>query len=87
MAMATHAMTSQGIERSTGRSRGISGLVGWFDDVASKLSKSWAWYRDYQNTVRELRSLSEKELNDIGIARCDIATIAMQSANATHDAR
>ena len=85
--MATHAMTSHGLERSNGRSRDKSVLIGWFDDVVSKISRSWAWYRDYQNTVRELGGLSEKELDDIGIARCDIPTIAMQSANAAHNAR
>lgn len=33
----------------------------------------------YKKTVRELSSLSDHELSDIGIARCDIYAIARQA--------
>ncbi len=37
-------------------------------------------WRAYQNTVRELDRLSAHELNDLGISRYDIPSIARQSA-------
>jgi uncharacterized protein YjiS (DUF1127 family) len=33
-------------------------------------------WRRYRQTVKELRRLSIRELNDIGISRCDIPEIA-----------
>ena len=33
-------------------------------------------YQRYRQTVRELRGMSDKELNDIGISRFDICAIA-----------
>lgn len=38
-----------------------------------KTIKKW---REYQATVRELSSLTNRELNDLGIVRTDIKTIA-----------
>ena len=32
----------------------------------------------YQQTVRELQALNNRELNDLGIARADIAKVARQ---------
>ena len=39
--------------------------------------QSWLTYRE---TVRELESLSERELSDLGIGRADIRDIARQAA-------
>lgn len=36
-------------------------------------------YKSYRNTVRELSNLSDRELNDLGISRCDIPRIAKES--------
>jgi uncharacterized protein YjiS (DUF1127 family) len=36
--------------------------------------------RRYKTTVRELLSLSDRELSDIGISRCDIRRIAKQNS-------
>ena len=38
-----------------------------------------AWWR-YQENVRELSSLADRELADIGVARSEIPSIAWQSA-------
>jgi uncharacterized protein YjiS (DUF1127 family) len=48
-----------------------------FGTVASRLKA----YRKYQETYRELSRLSKRELDDLGIARADIARIARQAAN------
>lgn len=83
--MAAHAISSHGIERSGERRHGGSPLLELLKDVASKLVASWAWYRDRRRTEGELARLSDRELDDIGIARCDIPVIAMQSANASQN--
>ena len=44
--------------------------------IAAKL----AAYRRYRESVRELSRLSDRELSDLGIARCDIEFVARQSA-------
>lgn len=36
------------------------------------IRKHFARWRAHRNTIRELSSLSDRELNDIGIARSDI---------------
>ncbi|MEO6395096.1 MAG: DUF1127 domain-containing protein [Devosia sp.] len=41
--------------------------------------KKWA---AYQQTVRELASLDNRQLNDLGISRADIAKIARDHARA-----
>jgi uncharacterized protein YjiS (DUF1127 family) len=46
--------------------------------IAAKLN---AWRR-YREALRELSQLSDYELNDIGISRCDIELVARQSVAA-----
>lgn len=36
-------------------------------------------YRRYRRTVSELSRMSNRELNDLGISRCDIERIARES--------
>lgn len=85
--MATHVMTPHGAERLEAYRREASFLPGWLSEITLKLAASWAWYRDYRKTLRELGTLSNKELDDIGILPCDIQVIAMQSANAARETR
>lgn len=47
-----------------------------FDTVVTKLRT----YRKYQETYRELARLSTRELDDLGISRGDIPTIARRAA-------
>ncbi len=46
--------------------------------LAARIS---AWRR-YRSSVRELSCLSDRDLNDLGISRADIETVARQSARA-----
>lgn len=50
----------------------IEGLL----DSLKELRKSWELYKAVRQTEKELRALSDRELNDIGIARGDIYSIA-----------
>ena len=50
----------------------IEGLL----DSLKELRKSWEAHQAVRQTEKELRSLSDRELNDIGIARGDIYSIA-----------
>lgn len=43
-----------------------------------KMKRSWDNKMRYRKTVAELNSLSDRELHDIGINRCDIYHIAME---------
>jgi uncharacterized protein YjiS (DUF1127 family) len=43
------------------------------------LSKIRAWII-FRNTVRELESLNDKDLSDLGISRSDIKSVAWQAA-------
>ncbi|HUG63377.1 MAG TPA: DUF1127 domain-containing protein [Methylomirabilota bacterium] len=47
-----------------------------FDSVVTRLRS----YRKYQETYRELSRLSPRELDDLGIARSEIPSIARRAA-------
>ena len=78
--MTTHAMTSKSTFTGGGRSDTWS-LVDWIRTTLIKLESSVIWYRQYRATVQELSALSNRELDDIGVARSDIPKIALDSAN------
>ena len=46
------------------------------------ISRKLAHWRRYRQALRELSSLSDRELVDIGIRRCDIDSIAHETAAA-----
>jgi uncharacterized protein YjiS (DUF1127 family) len=48
-------------------------------NIISKKLRAWRRYRD---TVRELSQMTDYELGDIGIHRCDIEFIARKAASA-----
>ena len=50
----------------------IEGLVSYIKSVR----KSYVWVKQVRQTVKELNQLSNKELQDIGISRGDIYTVA-----------
>lgn len=85
--MTTHVMTTGTLQNPAGRRRGASPLANRLKDVAAKLASWWAWHQSYRQTVRELSDLSNKDLDDIGIARCDIPVIALQSADRAQEVR
>lgn len=47
-------------------------------DFFQTLSKSYDQYRQYRSTINELSSLSDYELQDIGINRGMIKSVAME---------
>lgn len=51
---------------------GLPSVSAWFKRQAEKLEKA----RRVRSTIKELSRLSDRELNDIGIARGDIWAIA-----------
>lgn len=57
-----------------------------FDGFSTMVSERLQAFREsrakaaiYRTSVRELQNLSDRELSDLGIARCDIARIARDS--------
>lgn len=42
------------------------------------LMNDYRRWRNYRRTVRELDSLSDRDLNDLGIGRADIRRVARQ---------
>ena len=44
--------------------------------VVAKVAANWAMNREYQRTYAQLSRLTNRELADIGVRRCDIADIA-----------
>ena len=48
----------------------------WF----TRLKEKYAEYQNQTRTIKELESLSDLQLRDIGLGRCDIQSIATQVA-------
>ena len=45
----------------------------------SRIRKSFADYRLYRRTMEELESLSDRELNDLGLSRIALRDVARQA--------
>ena len=54
---------------------GMTGLANWFKDLANELQRR----RNIKDTIKQLSALTNRELNDIGLARGDIWWVAHQS--------
>lgn len=50
-------------------------------DTLKKIRKAMTNHTKYRQTVHELNGLSNRELADLGISRCDIYTIARKHAD------
>ena len=57
-----------------------SGLAPRFSRLMAKSSEYLARRRVYNVTLAELRSLSDRELNDIGMSRSMIKSVALEAA-------
>lgn len=80
--MATHVMTTQtrhGFDHGTA---GPSPLSAWLHAHYVRFDNWKAQRREFQRTVDELSRLSDRELDDIGIPRCDIRRIARDAVAA-----
>ncbi len=51
-------------------------LTGRIANLIERVKENRARAAEYNRTYRELQSLSNRELDDIGVRRCDIADIA-----------
>lgn len=47
--------------------------------ILARLRTFWQVRQEYRRTVFELNSCSNRELDDLGIARCDIPEIAREA--------
>ncbi|WP_171102879.1 MULTISPECIES: DUF1127 domain-containing protein [unclassified Ruegeria] len=56
------------------------GLSARFAALVERVKEARARSAEYNRTFHELQSLSDRELNDIGVRRCDIADIARDHA-------
>ena len=54
---------------------GLDGIANWFKNLNAELQRR----RNIKHTIKQLSALSNRELNDIGVARGDIWHIAHQS--------
>lgn len=50
-----------------------------FEDTTMNLIRNYRNWRRYRDTVTELSRLSNRELNDLGLARGDIPFVARKS--------
>jgi uncharacterized protein YjiS (DUF1127 family) len=64
----THAITHE-----------IAGRSGHEGGWIARIRKSMADYRLYRCTLRELESLSDRELNDLGLSRIVLGDVARQA--------
>ncbi len=51
--------------------------------MLTKVAKALNRYSAYRRTTTELGRLTDRELSDLGIARCDINRVARAGANAS----
>lgn len=66
---------------TTSRSLDLGGgLASHFSRLVAKTSEYMARRRVYNVTLAELRSLSDRELNDIGMSRSMIKGVALDAA-------
>ena len=49
-------------------------------NILSALTERFSAWQQYRQSVRELSRLDDRELTDLGIARCDIDYVAKSSA-------
>ena len=52
-----------------------SAIEGFFD-LIKDIRAAWIFQRDVRRTMKELAKLTDRELNDIGLARGDIYSVA-----------
>lgn len=78
--MTTHTILPLG--GTAGTWRGDLHETSRLQALIARLQRRLTAYRLYRETYEELQLLSDRDLNDIGIARCDIRKIARQTAEA-----
>lgn len=62
---------------------GFKSISNWF----KRLGERMEYNRQYRATINELRQLTDKELNDIGLSRGDIISVARGDSDMTRKTR
>ena len=57
-------------------------LLGWFRDLRTDLADRVAKFRLYRETLNELSSLTDRELEDLGLHRAILPEVARTAAYA-----
>ncbi len=75
-------MTARVLDRATPATAGrpVAALPAFLRELLARLQERLAEHRRYRQTVRELMSLTDRELDDIGIRRWQIREIARETA-------
>lgn len=60
------------------------GLVARLRALLARVAENWAMRREYKRTYKQLARLTNRELTDIGVRRCEIAAIARQHVHPCH---
>lgn len=60
------------------RTSGTS-ITARFTELRNALFARYTQYRNYRTTLVELDSLSDRELNDLGLSRSTIKSVALES--------
>jgi uncharacterized protein YjiS (DUF1127 family) len=68
MAATTHINTRKGV--------GFGGVSAMIENLVERYTR----YRIYRQTFNELASLSNRELADLGLNRCELRRVALQAA-------
>ena len=57
-----------------------SSVLSKFTNLIDALTVRYSQYQTYNNTLRELESLSERELNDLGLNQHTLRAVAREAA-------
>lgn len=74
------ALTRLDSEPNSGFGTTLDAIRSFFQRKQESFLDAWARRKVYGNTVSELASLSDRELSDLGIARCNIRRLALEAA-------
>lgn len=77
--MATMTMPTGARQDLGPAAKNPSSVGAWLHSLVVRFESWRERRRQYLATVKELNSLSDRELDDIGVVRCDIKTVARGS--------
>jgi uncharacterized protein YjiS (DUF1127 family) len=79
--MAVHGMSRKFFSGWSSTAGEASAPTFWLAEASRRLSSWLAWRADYRASVKELDALSDRDLEDVGMVRCDIPSIAKEAAD------
>ena len=78
--MTALTQTYRGLGAAASRSNAVDANLGLLGGIAMRLSDWFGEQRRYRQTMNELSALTDRELEDIGVSRCDIEDVAQRCA-------